>query len=134
MALFVVRDGRREFLTSMLQNPDFDPIHLWLINTDFEYDPDLSIGTLGVETSCTPDTPILNQEDWTIDDTADPMTATQSTVSFVFPSSATIYGYAVVNSDSGYIKWVEKFDSPVEVPSGGGTLNLTPKITLGACS
>lgn len=49
---------------------------------------------------------------------------------FSFGTGVSSYGYYLTDT-SGNLLWVERFSgAPFTLPSGGGQLNITPKITL----
>jgi len=59
----------------------------------------------------------------------------QQTFTFAGEGSAqNIYGYFVTTTDSGaatVLLWAERFtDGPYTIPTGGGTIRITPKVRL----
>jgi len=51
---------------------------------------------------------------------------------FVFTGAqGNVYGYFVTNNAGTGLLWVERFsDGPYNIPAGGGTIKVTPKIRL----
>ena len=78
----------------------------------------------------------LTPANWDITEAADITTAEyNATISFNFGAAASVYGYYVTNNvlddPTTTILWIERFNNaPFEIPSGGGTIEITPKITL----
>ena len=78
----------------------------------------------------------LAPANWVIAAAGDVTTATyNSTIQFNFGAAATVYGYYVTNdildNATTTILWIERFNNaPFSIPSGGGTITITPKITL----
>jgi hypothetical protein len=52
-----------------------------------------------------------------------------ATISFTMTAAATIYGYFVLDSD-GDVAWAEKLDTPIVLPSFGGTVTIQPTFSL----
>ena len=51
--------------------------------------------------------------------------------SFDFTAAVTCYGYYVTNAAGAILLWAERFsDGPYTIPSGGGSVRVTPKIQL----
>ena len=61
-------------------------------------------------------------------------TAQCSQVAFNFISNVSVYGYFVTNSSASYpsmVLWAEEFSgAPFELPTSGGEIVVTPKLTL----
>lgn len=58
-------------------------------------------------------------------------TATYAQQSFNFSGADTIYGYFVTASQKSVLLWAELFTGgPFTLPSSGGTIAVTPKISL----
>lgn len=58
-------------------------------------------------------------------------TASYAQQSFNFSSADTIYGYFVTNSQKSTLLWTEAFvGGPFALPSAGGNIQITPRITL----
>lgn len=49
---------------------------------------------------------------------------------FNFTAAGTVYGYFVVGATSGVLYWAEEWATPATLPSAGGSITLTPSITL----
>jgi len=68
---------------------------------------------------------------WTTTQAVGVTTAVYSEQTFTFTTAVTIYGYYVTSQTGGNLLWVEKFSgAPFQLPSGGGEIAITPKITL----
>ncbi len=58
-------------------------------------------------------------------------TATYAQQSFNFSAADTIYGYFVTSQQKQVLLWAERFvGGPFQLPSSGGTIAVTPKISL----
>jgi hypothetical protein len=58
-------------------------------------------------------------------------TATYAQQSFNFSGADTIYGYFVTSTSKAVLLWAELFTGgPFTLPSSGGTIAVTPKISL----
>lgn len=58
-------------------------------------------------------------------------TATYAVQNFNFSAADTIYGYFVTSAQKGVLLWAELFTGgPFVLPASGGTIALTPKISL----
>lgn len=73
----------------------------------------------------------LTAGSWTVSGAADPATASYVAQVWTFSGAiASIYGYFMIDASSGVLIAAERFsDGPYAIPSGGGTLTLTPTIT-----
>ena len=71
---------------------------------------------------------------WTTTQSGGTTTAVFSEVTFDFSTDAKVYGYFVTNNNSGgtaELMWLERFSgAPFQIPTGGGTISITTKITL----
>lgn len=68
---------------------------------------------------------------WTIQQVGDVTTAVFSEQTFTFTTGAEVFGYFVTDT-SGSILWAERLlaDGSFELPAGGGTVAITPALTL----
>jgi hypothetical protein len=68
---------------------------------------------------------------WTVSTSLGTTTGEHSETTFSFTTSATIYGYYVTDDAATGLLWSERFTgAPFNIPSGGGTIAVTPRITL----
>jgi len=69
---------------------------------------------------------------WTTTQSGGTTTAVYSEVTFNFATDAKVYGYFVTNTNSvSELMWLERFSgAPFQIPTGGGTISITTKITL----
>jgi hypothetical protein len=103
-------------------------IHLYGTNTTV--DNNTVIGDL-VEVTSAGYAPItLTSSNWTTTQTSGVTSAVYSEQTFAFTTDAQAYGYYVTDS-SGALLWLEEFSgAPFAVPSGGGSISITAKLTL----
>lgn len=67
---------------------------------------------------------------WTTSVVSTQGTAVYSEVTFTFTTGQSVYGY-FVTSTSANLLWLERFSgAPFTLPAGGGTIAISPKITL----
>ncbi len=72
----------------------------------------------------------LTSANWTTTQSSGVTTAIFSERTFTFTTTATSYGYYVTN-ESNQLLWLERFNgAPFLIPDGGGTVKITPKLTL----
>jgi len=68
---------------------------------------------------------------WTTTQAAGVTTAVYSEQTFTFTTGVTVYGYYVTSLTGNNLLWAEKFSgAPFQLPSGGGEIAITAKITL----
>jgi hypothetical protein len=73
----------------------------------------------------------LTGASWTITSPGGLGTATYAEQTFTFTTAASIYGYYMTSTTASQLLWLEKFSgAPFTLPSGGGTIGITPKVTL----
>ncbi|RDJ35488.1 MAG: hypothetical protein DWQ19_11775 [Crenarchaeota archaeon] len=73
----------------------------------------------------------LTGTDWTVADVGGLGTATYAEQTFTFTTAASIYGYYVTSTTASELLWLEKFSgAPFTLPSGGGSIGISPRITL----
>jgi hypothetical protein len=72
--------------------------------------------------------------DEVIDDNTVAADLTESTYPdqvFNFDDAESVYGYYVTDQANGHILWGERFAAaPFNIPASGGTITLTPKLSL----
>ncbi len=58
-------------------------------------------------------------------------TAVYSEVTFTFTTAQSVYGYYVTSTSASQLLWIEKFSgAPFTLPSGGGTIAISPLCSL----
>lgn len=72
----------------------------------------------------------LVSANWTTTQASGVTTAVYSERTFTFTTAATSYGYFVTDT-SGNLLWLERFTgAPFSIPSGGGTISISPRVAL----
>ena len=73
----------------------------------------------------------LTAAGWTTTQVSGITTGVYDEVTFTYTTSASVYGYFVTDMSQNDILWVERFSgAPFNLPTGGGTIAITTKITL----
>jgi hypothetical protein len=68
---------------------------------------------------------------WTTTTPASLGTAVYSEVTFTFTTAVSVYGYYVTSTNASTLLWCERFSgAPFTLPTGGGTIGISPKVTL----
>jgi len=131
MALVVPNQGEVEMLARILnKNTPYD-VELRLFVNDITPDENTVIGDLTESTGDGYSPQTLSGANWTIStDGSGVTTAEYPQVTFTYTGAeANVYGYYVTSN--GVLLWAERFsDGPYTIPSGGGEIKVTPKITL----
>jgi len=126
MALLVPNVGEEEMLERILNGTDKCVLHLYQVDKT-PAEADVATGYTEVNTGGYAAITLSSQ--WTI--SGDPTEASYTQVSFDFTGAATVYGYYVTSNDNSILLWAERFsDGPYNIPSGGGSVKITPKIQL----
>ena len=126
MALLVPNVGEDEMLERIVNGTDKLNLHLY----SDEITP-VEASTTASFTECTGSGYALKAltATWTV--AGDPTEASYAQQSFDFTGSQTVHGYYLTNSGNSILMWAEKFtDGPYNIPSGGGSVKITPKIQL----
>lgn len=107
-----------------------DPVLHLYNNTDLTVDEAVTIGDI-TEASATGYAAItLTGGSWTTTQSVGVTTAEYSEQTFAFTTGASLYGYYVTDTSDNLL-WLEEFSgAPFTLPSGGGTIAITSKITL----
>jgi len=105
-------------------------IHLYSSNyTPVEGDTITATDSFGLITD--PAAIVLTGANWTVSSAAGTTTAEHAQQTFTFTGAETVYGYVVTNNAETEMLWAERFtDGPYTIPSGGGSIKITPKIQL----
>jgi hypothetical protein len=126
MALLVPNVGEEEFLTRMMK-VEGGKLKLYTSNTTWG-----ETSTVGSATECSTGgyAQISLTTAWTVTVPAGGTTyAAYAEQTFTFTSACTAYGYMVCNSAATIVLFAEAFtDGPYAIPSGGGTIKVTPRI------
>jgi len=68
---------------------------------------------------------------WTITTSAGTTQAVYAEQTFTFTAAQTVYGYFVTDTAGTGLLWAELFTgAPFNIPSGGGSVKVTPRIQL----
>ncbi len=69
---------------------------------------------------------------WTVATTSGTTVANFAQQTFSYTTSESVYGYFVTSNGKGQVLWAERFSGavPFNIPSGGGTISITPRVTL----
>ena len=69
---------------------------------------------------------------WTVTSTTGTAVSNFAQQTFSYTTSESVYGYFVTSNGKGQVLWSERFSGavPFNIPSGGGTVSITPRVTL----
>jgi hypothetical protein len=69
---------------------------------------------------------------WTIATSSGTVVANYSQQTFSYTTSDNVYGYFVTRVGKNEVLWAERFSGtvPFAIPSGGGSISVTPRVTL----
>lgn len=68
---------------------------------------------------------------WTFATSASTSSATFARQTFTFSATETVYGWYMTNQGNTTLIWAERFTgAPFNLPSGGGVIELDPKLSL----
>ena len=134
MALLAPNAGEREMLKRIVGDTG-DNLTLRLYDNDITPAEGDTIGTYSISGGTGYGDTLLTGDSWTIETAAgDTTAATYAQKSFVYTGGDTVYGYYIMGLDSAgdsVVLIAEKFsDGHYTIPSGGGTINITPRIEL----
>ena len=128
MALVVPNEGETEMLGRVL---DVD-VKLKLYVNDLIPEESHVLSDLTESTGSGYSDKTLATGSWSYDFDAGDARASYPQQDFVFTGGETVYGYYITDLAETLILWVERFsDGPYIIPSGGGTIRVTPRIKLG---
>ena len=125
MSLLVPAVGETEMLSRLLNKSATGDVKIHLYSDNVTPADGDVIGDYTLITSPAAET--LTGASWTV--TAG--TASYAQITFTFAGADTAYGYLVTDAAGTTLMWSEIFtDGPYSIPSGGGTVKVTPTITL----
>jgi hypothetical protein len=132
MALLVPDVGEVELLSRAvnLTSPDDCVLHLYTNDkTPAEGD---TVADYTESTGSGYAAETLTGSSWTVTTTTGTTTGEYPQVTFTYTGAEpNIYGYYVTNNAGTTLLWAERFsDGPYAIPSGGGSVKITPKIEL----
>ena len=75
---------------------------------------------------------VLTGSLWTVAISSGTTVANFAQQTFSYTTSESVYGYFVTSHSKGQVLWAERFSGavPFNIPSGGGTVSITPRVTL----
>jgi len=132
MAMVIPNEGAEELLGRMLNEEVSDNLVLHLYS-DNETPSVTSVVADFTEVNFTGYASItLTGGSWTVSSSTGTATADYAQQSFVMTSGGDIYGYYITNAAGTILIGAEFLNggSAITVPGGGGTIRVTPSITL----
>ena len=74
----------------------------------------------------------LTGGNWTVATSSGTTVANYAQQTFSYTTSESVYGYYVTRVGNNQVLWSERFSGavPFNIPSGGGTVSITPRVTL----
>jgi hypothetical protein len=125
MALLVPNVGETELLSRMLNKSTTGDVKIHLYSDDVTPAEGDTVSSYTLITD--PAAISLTGSSWSVTDG----TASYAQQTFTFSGSATAYGYVVTDAAGTTLLWSERFtDGPYTIPAGGGTIKITPTISL----
>jgi len=129
MSLLVPNVGEVKMLEKALNKVAADDVKIHLYSSDTTPGEDDTVASYTLITD--PVAITLTGASWTIATLTGTTTAEYAQQTFTFAGAATVYGYAVTDNGETNLLWAERFtDGPYTIPSGGGSIKITPKIAL----
>ena len=127
MALLVPNVGETKMLDLILNNATQGDVKLHLYSDDITPAEADTVASYTLVTD--PAAKTLTGASW--DTTTTAGTASYAQQTFTYTAAGTAYGYIVTDNAGTTLLWAEKFtDGPYTIPSGGGTIKVTPQISL----
>ena len=132
MSLVVPNAGELIILQYMVNKTDPGDLILHLYSNDQSLVEGTVVGNLSENTEDGYVKATLAGADWsTALVSTNTATASHTEKTFAFTAGATVYGYYVTDNSEATLLWAERFSgAPFVLPSGGGTIAITPKVTL----
>lgn len=132
MALLVPNVGEVELLSRLLNKNAPDNVVLHLYTNNVTPDEADVVGTYTEATAAGYSAITLTGASWSVATVTGTTTASYAQQTFTFTAAEpAVYGYYVTNNAGTVLLWAERFtDGPYAIPSGGGTIKITPKIEL----
>ena len=129
MALLVPDVGEVELLARALNKNTPDDVELHLYKTDVTPAEGDVVGDYTECDAAGYASVTLTGASWTVSTAAGTTTGSYAQQTFTFTAAQDVYGYYCTNAAGTVLLWAEKFSSTFSIPSGGGTIKVTPKIT-----
>ena len=130
MALMVPDVGEVEMLSRILNATSTGNVVLHLYTSDTSQDEGDTVATYTEEDDASYAAVTLTGGSWTVATSGGTTTAEYAQQDFTIGGATTVYGYYVTDSGGTTLLWAERFGSAATLGAGGGTISVTPKITL----
>lgn len=132
MSLLMPDVGEVLFLEYALNKTEPTEVKLHLYTNDYAPVEGSVVGSFTESTGTGYAEKTLAGASWTVATNTGTTTGSYAQQSFDYTGAeANVYGYYVTNNSNAQVLWAEKFtDGPYSIPSGGGSIKVTPKIEL----
>jgi hypothetical protein len=131
MPLLVPDVGEVELLSRMLNKSATGDVILRLFSNNYTPVEGATVASFTQASAAGYAAKTLTGASWTVATNAGVTTASFAEQTFTFTAAQVVYGYYVTNSANTIALWGERFDgAPFNIPSGGGSVKVTPRITL----
>lgn len=132
MALTVPDVGEDLLIKAMLNHTAATDLKLHLYTNDVSIAEGTTLGDVTESTGDGYAAVTLTGSSWSVTTTAGTTEASYAQQTFTYTGAeANVYGYYVTNNGSTELAWIEEFsDGSYSIPSGGGSIKVTPKIQL----
>lgn len=124
MPAMISNEGKAEILNRIFNEVDNVIIHLFI--NDITLAPTDTISSFTEMTASGYESVSLSNE-WSVSINI----ANYTEVSFDLTEAATAYGFYITNEAETILLWSEKFDTAQTVGAGGGSILVTPEISIG---
>lgn len=129
MTLLVSNTGDVESLKRMLNYSATGDVKLKLFKNNVTVAKTDTTSTYTESTAAGYSSATLTGSSWTFSTVNSVTTGTYPAVTFTYTAAETVYGYYVTNLAGTVLLWSEAFSAPCAIPSGGGSITVTPTIT-----
>ena len=133
MTMIVANDGDYQMIEAVLNKATPENLILKLFTNNVTPDKSFTASSLTECAAAGYAAITLAAASWTVTEGTGagttPTTATYPQQTFTLTAAANIYGYYLVGATSGKLYFAELVGGPFVIPSGGGTVKITPNIT-----
>lgn len=128
MSLLVMTSGDNQLLKLVTNNASQENFTLHLYTNNYAPTTNDLISNYTECTLTGYSAPVLASNTWAI---SNAIATYSGGVTLTFTTgNQTIYGYYITGTSSGILYWAELFQTPLTIPSGGGSVEVIPSISF----